>query len=142
MDRIVFTARGHENIEGMHDTTLEITTESNLTLTGTCIVGVCSSLNLSSLGDRIKVLATSPATCINLRLTAGEIVEEVKGYGSPGLTYSNPVSMVIRKSTYECDRTLMVGADKSASELNRTLIEKLGNRNAIIHCELEYSSGR
>lgn len=139
MERIAFTALGHENIVGEHETTLEITTENSLTSAGTCIIGVCASLNLPSFNERIKKLAASPTTNITLRLSAGEYTDIVKGYGSPGLTYSNPVSMVIRKSTYECDRTLMVRADKSASDLMRPMIRLLVSRDIVLDCEIEYS---
>jgi hypothetical protein len=93
-------------------------------------------LTLQSLSDEIKALARSDNTKIILRLIVGDISEEIVGHGSPGLTYENNVSMVARTSTFECGRTLMIEADKAASDVNRELITMLQNPETVIDCEL------
>jgi hypothetical protein len=138
MKRVQFIARGHHNIVGEHRTTLEITTEDFLTTKGTCIVGVNAETNLLSLDEDIKALAKAPSTRIILRLRVGEIIEEIEGRGSPGLSYRDGVSMVIRTSDYECDRTVMVGANKAASDLSRIFINSVNREDVKIECELEY----
>ncbi|MHA2376118.1 MAG: DUF371 domain-containing protein [Candidatus Thorarchaeota archaeon] len=50
MRRVTFFANGHQNIIGEHRTTVELTTESFLTKSGTCIVGVQANLSLRRLG--------------------------------------------------------------------------------------------
>ncbi|MHA1905151.1 MAG: DUF371 domain-containing protein [Candidatus Thorarchaeota archaeon] len=138
MERVTFFANGHQNIIGEHSTTVELTTESFLTKSGTCIVGVQANLSLRRLGEDIKILASSIDTQIILRMKVEGFVEEIRGTGSPGLTYSDDISMVARTSSFECGRTLMANADKAASDLNRLFVKKLKNADTVIECELEF----
>ncbi|MGQ4912952.1 MAG: DUF371 domain-containing protein [Candidatus Thorarchaeota archaeon] len=140
MERVSFNAYGHTNVIGSHKTTLEITTEDFLTRQGTCIVGVRCDLSLRDIGEQIRHLAKSPDTEIVLRLRVRDMEEEIRGRGSPGLTYSDPVSMVTRTSSYECGRTVMVRADKAARDLDRSFIEMLRDDETVVTCELEYFS--
>jgi hypothetical protein len=119
-----------------HQTTIEITSEDFLTETGTCIVGINSDTTLRAMSNEIKNLARRIDTVIVLKLSVNEHHEEIRGCGDSGLTYADGVSMVARKSDYVCDRTLMVKADKSASELDRQFIDQLKDDKAIIECEL------
>jgi hypothetical protein len=136
MLRVGFQARGHENVIGEHKTTVEITAEDYLTREGTCIIGIRADQTLSEMPSKIKTLAASEATKIILKLKTGNLIEEVTGRGDPGLTYSDTVSMVARKSSFVCDRTLMVGADKAASDLSRIFVAALKDPNVLIECEL------
>lgn len=138
MHRVDFVAYGHENVIGKHKTTVEITSENILTLQGTCIIGVKMNRKLCDLSDEIKKMAQSELTRIYLRMKVNDESEEVVGYGSPGLTYESSVSMVARTSSYECGRTLMVKADKAASDLNRQFIAELSEPDTQVDCELIY----
>lgn len=140
MHRVLFYAYGHENIIASHRTTLEITKETNLTKRGDCIIGVRSSASLAEFDDEIKLLAKKSNTQIILRLSAGGISEEIVGRGSPGLSYSDNKSMVVRRSFFECDRTLMVGASKAAADIDRGFIVKIMNCDVLIKCELIFIS--
>jgi len=136
MQRVRFQACGHANVIGEHRTTVEITTEDYLTREGTCIIGIQAGQSLSEVPADIKVLATSEKTKIVLKLKTGKYMEEVTGRGDPGLTYLDTVSMVARKSSFVCDRTLMVGADKAASDLDREFVDALRDSSALLECEL------
>ena len=93
---------------------------------------------LCDLSDDIKKIARFERTRIHLKMKVNDESEEVVGYGSPGLTYESSVSMVARTSSYECGRTLMVKADKAASDLNRLFIAELSESDIQIDCELIY----
>ena len=138
MQRVQFRAYGHENVIGEHKTTIELTSEDNLTKRGTCIVGILSDITLNQFDSEIKKMASMSNTKIVLRMNVDGLAEEVTGTGSPGLTYTDPISMVARTSTFECGRTLMVNADKAASDLNRGFIDKLKASSVVIECELAY----
>jgi len=138
MRSVFFRAAGHKNIVGKHETTLEITTESNLTKRGSCIIGTRANQTLRDLDADIKALARNRHTRITLRMMVDDLVEELVGRGSPGLLYSDNTSMVARMSSYECGRTVLVDANKAASDLNRILVERLRNPIAILECELVY----
>jgi hypothetical protein len=140
MHRVRFRAYGHHNVISEHNTTIEITTEDFLTKTGTCIIGIKSSMNLKSFDDEIKHFAQRADTVIILSLNVNGICEKISGYGDPGLTYEDSISMVTRKSDYTCDRTLMVRADKAASNLNHEFVEALKNDQATIECEIVFLS--
>ncbi len=139
MRTVDFHAYGHPNIVGEHKTTLEITTEAELTSQGTCIIGVRTTQTLRDLDDEIKTLAKFARTQIQLTMKAEGLVERIMGRGSPGLTYSDPISMVARTSSFECGRTVMVEADKVASDLSRDFIQKLRDPDIVIKCQLSYA---
>ncbi len=138
MHSVTFRAFGHENVVGDHRTTLEITSEKFLTKRGTCIIGIGSNLTLDRIDNVIKSLARQRDTEIQLRISAGGITEIITGHGSAGLTYESTVSMVARTSGFECPRTLMIGADKAASDIDRTLIEILRDPEVEMDCELVF----
>lgn len=138
MQRIQFKAYGHENVIGEHKTTIELTSENHLTRQGTCIVGVCSDITLKELDSKIKKLALLSTTKIVLRMSIDGLREEITGTGSPGLTYTDPISMVARTSSFESGRTLMVNADKAASDLSREFVDRVRVKGVVIECELIY----
>ncbi|MHA1481244.1 MAG: DUF371 domain-containing protein [Candidatus Thorarchaeota archaeon] len=138
MKSVSFVAYGHDNVVGIHKTTTELTTESFLTPQGTCIIGVKSDQTLSNLSDEIKQMVKSRDTRIHLKMKVNGESEEINGYGSPGLTYEDPTSMVARTSPFECGRTLMVNSDKAASDLKHSFIEELKKVDVLIECELVF----
>lgn len=133
-----FKAFGHENVIGKHKTTTEITSEDFLTHQGTCIIGVRATQTLSDLDSRIKEVVRVETTKIVLLMKVNDIIEQITGTGAPGLTYSDSVSMVARTSSYQCGRTLMIHADKAASDLSNDFVGGLKDRNAILFCELHF----
>jgi hypothetical protein len=135
---IPFRAFGHENVIGKHKTTVEITSEEFLTRQGTCIVGIRATQTLASLGSTIKELATLETTKIILVMDVNGIIEQVTGTGGPDLTYSDSVSMVARTSSYQCGRTLMIHADKAASDLSEDFVNSLKESRTVMSCELHF----
>lgn len=140
MRTVSFRAYGHENVMGTHKTTLELTSETFLTPQGTCIVGINSELTLNRLDEDIKSLAQSENTEIRLALLVNDLSEEIVGRGSLGLTYTDETSMVIRTSSYECPRTLMVNADKAATNISREIIKELQNPATSVDCLLTFAT--
>ena len=140
MCRVRFNAYGHQNIIGEHKTTIELTSENYLSPRGTCIIGVRADLTLNGLDAEFKLLALLGTTTIELRMSVDGLVEKVTGTGGSGLIYSDLTSMVARTSSYECGRTLMINADKAASDLSRNFVERLKDSNAVIDCELIFST--
>jgi hypothetical protein len=130
------TAQGHENILATHPTTIEITKESELTLSGDCIIAVgassaCADLNIDIRngiheGKRIKV-----------SLKAGEVEDVVYGVGNSELTLKHTQDIVIRKSDFKCSRTLMINADKAACDLKPELIERLKKPTTKLNFTIE-----
>jgi len=141
MHLVQFNAYGHENIIGEHKTTVELTTEDFLTKQGTCIVGVQTTQKLSDLSLEIKELVTLETTKIVLVMDVDGVIEQITGTGGKGLTYSDSTSMVARTSSFQCNRTLMINADKAASDLSREFVDLVKNRSAEMKCELRFIPG-
>ncbi len=135
--REVIFAHGHENIRALHGTTLEITKNEELTPRGDCIIAVGASKAVRDLSENFKSLARRKNATIIVRIEAEGIKDEIHGKGDPRLIFGDPESMVIRKSTYICPRTLMIKANKAAKDIRRDLIELIKKRSVKIKIELE-----
>ncbi len=122
--QLSFRARGHPHVSATHKTTVEITKEDFLTPTGDCIIGIRSEKACVDLDERLKT-ALRKGCELTISLECNGAADSITAYGDPGLTFTNPASMVIRKSSFLCGRTLCVRADKAAGDLDRTLIKEL-----------------
>ncbi len=118
-------ARGHPNIKGSHRTTIEITKDAWLTPRGDCIIGISANKALKDFNPLFKYYARHSKTRIIVVLKVGSLKEVIAGYGHPNLTYESATSIVIRKSTYTCPRTLMIRSNKSAVDIDRRIIKAL-----------------
>ena len=125
--REVIFARGHENVLATHKTTFEITKEALLSEKGDCIIAVSADKALADLSFKCKDWLKRENAKISILIEADNVKEVVSAFGSPKLILSHPTDMVVRKSSYVCDRTLAVKADKAAWDLSRKLVEKLRN---------------
>ncbi len=125
--REVIFARGHENVLATHKTTFEITKEALLSEKGDCIIAVSADKALADLSFKFKDWLKRENAKISILIEADNIKEAVSAFGSPKLILSHSTDMVVRKSSYVCDRTLAVKADKAACDLSRKLVEKLRN---------------
>ena len=131
-----FAARGHPNIMATHPTTLEITKEISLTKMGNCIVAVDATKGLVDLSQDFKKACMNDKSRILVELDVSDMVERVAGRGSHLLTLEDEEELVIRKSTYVSNRTLMINADKAACDLRRQFIQRLRSTSTDIHVRL------
>lgn len=120
-----FFAKGHENVRSLHKSTFEITTDDYLTPSGDCIIGINSNITMKDFPEEIRNALMTDDSKIELLLETDNGLDIITGYGSSNLTLSHPSDMVCRKSSFTCNRTLMIHADKAAIDLNRTLINDL-----------------
>ena len=121
------TARGHENIEATHPTTLEITKERGLSRRGDCIIAIGTDKSLADFSEEFKERLRQPNAKLTLTIEINGITEQISAHGSPNLILTHQSDMVVRKSSYIDNRTLAVNADKAACDLSRELVEKLQN---------------
>jgi hypothetical protein len=120
-----FFAFGHLNVQAKHRSTLEFTKHAHLSRMGDCIVAVSSEKGLADLSDAFKEALRQPEAKLTITIEADDVMEQIHAHGSPNLSLSHPSDMVVRRSGYVDSRTLAVGADKSACDLNRGLVEKM-----------------
>ena len=120
-------AYGHENIQATHKTTFEITKEAQLSKRGDCIVAVSANKAMANLSSEFKKNLRKENAKIVVLIEADGIAETVNAFGSPRLILMHSADMVVRKSSYICNRTLAIQANKAACDLSRKLVEKLKN---------------
>lgn len=123
----VIHGHGHKNITSANRATFEITKETHLTKRGDCIITVGSDKGAKDLSLQFKKTAQSESARIKITVEVGREVEVIDACGSPQLSFTHPMDLVVRKSDYVCGRTLAIRADKAANDFSRTLVERLRN---------------
>jgi len=126
----VIRARGHENVTATHQSTFEVTTDDWLTPAGDCILGVDADRTPQSFSPAFReACASSEATItatIRVEADANTHTATVVGRGDPDLTLRDDRSLVGRTSDYTDDtRTILVGADTAAADMDRELVDAL-----------------
>jgi len=132
----IIEASGHPKIRASHRTTLEITKEADLTERGDCIVATSASKGAADLSPEFTKLVKNNAARVVLRIKVANRSETITGRGDRRLLLSHSNDLVVRKSDYVCPRTLMVRADRSASDLSRQFVRVLRDRSSRIVVEI------
>lgn len=132
----VILASGHENISATHETTIEITKEAHLSQSGDCIIAVSANKALSDLSSEFKKNLLKDHARITISVDAGGVAQTLSAHGSSRLILTHPTDIVVRKSSYVCDRTLAIHADQAACELSRSLVKKLKNKEQNVRITL------
>ena len=133
---VVFSARGHENVQSTHKTTFEVTKEEVLSKRGDCILAVKATKAAADLPAEFKEAARKDRARITVTVEADELKETIEAFGSAQLQFKHKTDLVVRKSSYVCGRTLAIGADKAASDFSRELVNKLKNPKQTIKVTL------
>lgn len=120
-------ALGHQNVQATHRTTIEFTTDKNLSRRGDCIIAVGADKALADLSDEFKERLRSPNAKLTITIEADGIVEQIHARGSANLFLTHRSDMVVRTSSHVDSRTLAISADKAANGLSRKLVEKMQN---------------
>jgi len=136
----VIEAYGHQNVRSTHKTTFEITKEADLTKRGDCIIAVEATKGAADLPLEFKEAARKENAKITAIIEVDGEREIVRANGSPRLSFTHPMDLVIRKSGYICGRTVAVGADKAASDFSRKLVEKMRSSSQEIEVTLTVES--
>lgn len=123
----VIRCAGHPNIRATHAKTIELTDAADVTLAGTCIIGVAAQAN------RDALLALRGPVVV--RLACGGVEEEVRARIDP--TYRRSSPLILRRYEKPQPRSLCIAADKGASALDRALIAALQRRGAELTVTIE-----
>ncbi|WP_295609007.1 DUF371 domain-containing protein [uncultured Methanobrevibacter sp.] len=124
-------SKGHRNVTSHHKSTFEITKDAEIGPTADCIVGVDMDKTMLDFPQEFKDKIANSNTKIIVELKTENGHDEITGFGHEDLTLTHPTDIVIRKSDYVCSRTLMIGADKAAKDLDRDLIDDLKNEKIM-----------
>ena len=131
-----FRAKGHPAVLSTHSTTIEVTRERDLTSRGDCVVAVCSDMGARDLPDPLKTALTRSDTMARVAFGVGPFEFEVHGKGDPRLILSHHTDLVIRRSGFVSDRTLMIHADKSAMDFPRGMVRLLQDPRSTVTIEI------
>ena len=128
-------ARGHENVAGTHASTWELTSDDWLTPAGDCILGIEADHVPADFDPAFVEACRDADATLVATLAADGHEATVTGRGDPDLTFESDRSLVVRTSDYVDDRTVMVGADAAAADLDRDLVAALA-AGADLTCTL------
>jgi hypothetical protein len=132
----IFHAYGHPAILSTHPSTLEITTSHELTRRGDCVVAVKSSSAVRNLPEDLKRVLSSSRGSGRLALRVGPFEFTVEGRGDPRLTFLHDTDLVVRKSAFISERTLMINANKSSIDIPRDMVRMLQDPNNRVTVEI------
>ena len=99
-------------------------------------MGVRASCGAAGLPGSLKQILSRDTGRALLKIRADEECFEVVGRGSSGLTFQNAREIVVRKSTFTSDRTLMVDADKAAKDIPRRMVRLLRDPEQLLEIEI------
>lgn len=122
-----FAATGHEHVTAAHTSTLEVTTDDYLTPAGDCIVGIRADRAPADFDPAFVATCQHADARIETTLAAGGNEQRIVGRGDPDLTFASERSAVWRTSEYVDDRTVAVGCDGAAADLDRSLVDALAD---------------
>ena len=113
---------GHKHVLSLHEKTLEITKDDDLTPQGDCIVGINSDISCIDLPDKMKKKIQNPKTVIKFTIKIGKNSFKIQGFGSQKLTLKHVSDIVLRKSAFTCSRTIAINCDKASSDMPRDMV--------------------
>jgi uncharacterized protein len=121
---IIFYVFGHKNIKGTHKNTIEFTKDDYLTPQGDCIIGVNSNFNFKQIKEILKWDNAEVIIEIN-DINNNILTEKIKGIVNK--SFSSNHEIVLRRSDFISERTLLIRCDKSCVDLDRKFIDLLKN---------------
>jgi hypothetical protein len=124
-EEIVFY--GHRNVQSFHTRTIEITKDPNLTLRGDCIIGVSANKSCWDISDKLKHSLKDDDSYIIIDVIVGNMSFIVNGLGNSRLILLSRHDIVIRKSSFICERTIAIQCNKASSDIPREMILSLQN---------------
>ena len=128
--REVVHATGHEHVSAEHTSTFEVTSDDWLTPAGDCILAVSADRVPADFDDAFVAACRDRDATIRAKLIAttddgDTITQTITGRGDPELSFENERSHVGRTSEYVDDRTVLVGADGAATDVDQELTNAL-----------------
>ena len=99
-------------------------------------MAVRSTAELSDLPLQIRRALSEESGQGELTLQVRNTSFTVEGRGAKGLTFSHPREIVVRKSGYVSDRTLMVRADRAAVDIPREMVKLLQDPNQQVRISI------
>ena len=120
-------ATGHGNVSAEHASTFEVTSDDWLTPAGDCILAVEADRTPADFDDEFVAACRSHDATVTATLRVEGREQTIEGSGHPELTFESDRSLVGRTSDYVDDRTVLVGADAAAADVDRDVVAALAD---------------
>ena len=137
--KIEIPFQGHKNILSLHQKTLEITKDDELTSNGDCIVGVSANISCVDLPEKMKKKIRNPKTKITFSIRVDNKKFTIQGNGSKKLSLKHTKDIVLRKSAFTCSRTIAINCDNASSDIPRDFVKILQNPKTVGNMTIEIS---
>ena len=137
--KIEIPFQGHKNILSLHQKTIEITKDDELTSNGDCIVGVSANISCVDLPEKMKKRIRNPKIKITFSIKAGDKKFTIQGNGSEKLSLKHTKDIVLRKSAFTCSRTIAINCDNASSDIPRDFVKILQNPKTRGYMSIEVS---
>jgi len=137
--KIEIPFQGHKNILSLHQKTLEITKDDELTSNGDCIVGVSANISCVDLPEKMKKKIRNPKTKITFSIRVDNKKFTIQGNGSKKLSLKHTKDIVLRKSAFTCSRTIAINCDNASSDIPRDFVKILQNPKTLGSMTIEVS---
>jgi hypothetical protein len=137
---LTFHASGHPAVLSTHPSTIEITKDAHLSARGDCIIAVNSTMGPADIERDLRSRISRSGSRIQLILSVGRFHFTVTGQGDSRLTLSHPTDLVIRRSGFISDRTLMIHADKAANDVPPEMVRLLRDPKTKVTIEISTST--
>ena len=137
--KIEIPFHGHKNILSLHQKTLEITKDDELTSNGDCIVGVSANISCVDLPEKMKKKIRNPKTKITFSIRVDNKKFTIQGNGSKKLSLKHTKDIVLRKSAFTCSRTIAINCDNASSDIPRDFVKILQNPKTLGNMTIEIS---
>ena len=124
---VSFMAYGHPNVLATHRNTIEFTKEDFLTKEGDCILGVNADFSAEALREFVKECERD---FVEVEIRCGDFTEIIMGKLNKG--FNDNKAIVIRKSNFVSERTLVTEADKAACDLNREMVDSIRKEECVV----------
>lgn len=95
-----------------------------------------SSGAVRNIPEDLKRILSSSSGRGRLALRVGPYEFTVEGKGDPRLTFFHGTDLVVRKSAFISDRTLMIHADKSSIDIPRDMVRMLQDPKNTVTVEI------
>ena len=137
--KIEIPFQGHKNILSLHQKTLEVTKDDELTSNGDCIVGVYANNSCVDLTEKMKKKIRTPKTKITFSIRVDNKKFTIQGNGSKKLSLKHTKDIVLRKSAFTCSRTIAINCDNASSDIPRDFVKILQNPKTLGNMTIEVS---
>jgi hypothetical protein len=135
----VVHAHGHEHVRAEHASTFEVTTDDWLTPAGDCILAVEADRAPTDFDDAFVEACRDTDTRIEAIIAVDpggdwddpSYETTAAGHGHPDLTFTDDRGAVARTSDHVDDRTVLLGADVAAADLDRDMVAALADGAAL-----------